>query len=267
MQRIMVAAAVLCAVVSSAWCQVLPAKDAAIAIEVGSALGHPGYVTSVPVTLATNGAAPTALRFILPCDPALLRFVSIDNGPIIAPAQKEIAYNVLPTGIVVSVYESTAKESQPLGDGTLLTVTFRVGSQVASGTSLPLGVTEPSAADTNAQPLPIGALTGFIVVAAGTGPAPDPYHSADSDHNEIISATEISRVVAFYNAGGYQVKAGTTDGFAPEAGLHQGAPHDADFAPFDWKISATELSRLVTFYNAGAYQADVTTLDGFAPDL
>ena len=98
-------------------------------------------------------------------------------------------------------------------------------------------------------------------------PVEDVPHSADTNDDWQVSATEIGRVVGFYNAGGYYVHAGTLDGYAPGAGSHEGAPHDSDYSPTDWEISAVELGRLVTFYNAGGYVRDPGTQDGFAPIL
>ena len=101
----------------------------------------------------------------------------------------------------------------------------------------------------------------------GEGEGEGESHSADTNDDWQVSATEIGRVVGFYNAGGYYVHAGTLDGYAPGAGSHDGAPHDSDYAPEDWQISAVELGRLVTFYNAGGYIRDPGTQDGFAPIL
>lgn len=85
------------------------------------------------------------------------------------------------------------------------------------------------------------------------------YHSADSDRDGVISATEIGRVVGFYAAEGYHVDEGTEDGFAPGAGEKGGVSHDSDFQPADGMISPQELNRLITFYNAGGYVADDST--------
>ena len=93
------------------------------------------------------------------------------------------------------------------------------------------------------------------------------FHNADTNEDLVISATEIGRVVGFYNAGGYCMNPDTVDGYAPGEGPRDGQPHHSDYAPQDWRISAVELGRLVTFYNAGGYHRDPATLDGFAPDL
>jgi len=80
-----------------------------------------------------------------------------------------------------------------------------------------------------------------------------PPHSADTDQDRCISVREISRVIAFYNAGAYHIDETTQDGYAPFDGPQDGAPHDSDYTPQDWAISIPEISRLVTFYNAGGY--------------
>ena len=112
-------------------------------------------------------------------------------------------------------------------------------------------------------------VDGWDVTAAAVELAVDPtaFHSADTDKDKAISATEISRVVGFYNARGYHVDSGTADGYAPGPGLQGGDPHDSDYITTDWAISALELSRLVTFYNAGGYHKGADTADGFGPNL
>jgi len=92
-------------------------------------------------------------------------------------------------------------------------------------------------------------------------------HSADTDQDRCISVREISRVIAFYNAGAYHIDETTQDGYAPFEGPQDGAPHDSDYTPQDWAISIPEISRLVTFYNAGGYTPDPDTPDGFAPRI
>lgn len=125
-------------------------------------------------------------------------------------------------------------------------------------------VGQPGAVGTSASSS-YGGAAGFW--AAQRMVARSIFHSADVNEDEKVSATELSRVVGFYNAGAYSVNATTSDGYAPGPGLQEGKPHDSDYSPTDWKISAVELSRLVTFYNAGGYRRDPATLDGFTPNL
>jgi hypothetical protein len=96
--------------------------------------------------------------------------------------------------------------------------------------------------------------------------APVLYHSADTNRDYKISATELGRVVSFYNAGGYHVDGLTSDGFAPGHVTNPSTTvyHSADTNK-DYKISATELGRVTTLYNAGGYKVDSSTSDGFAP--
>ena len=105
-----------------------------------------------------------------------------------------------------------------------------------------------------------------LSIKPGATPAQRP-HAADTNGDWAISATEIGRLVTFYNAGGYYVHPDTSDGYAPGEGSRVGPAHASDYSPQDWQISATELSRLVTFYNAGGYHRDGTTQDGYAPDV
>ena len=93
----------------------------------------------------------------------------------------------------------------------------------------------------------------------------DEWHDADMDHTRSIEIGEISRLIAFYNAGAYRRDSTTPDGYAPFAGARAGTPHDSDFSPTDWRITLPELSRLVTFLNAGGYERNPATPDGFAP--
>jgi len=107
----------------------------------------------------------------------------------------------------------------------------------------------------------------------------DPFHSADTNDDNMISVQEISRVVTFFNAVGYEAVPAedppTTDGFRPitDPGSFPGnteESHDSDFNPTDFEISVQEISRLVTFFNAsGGYERvpaeDPPTADGFRP--
>jgi len=92
------------------------------------------------------------------------------------------------------------------------------------------------------------------------------YHTADYNHDYKISLSpELTRVVQFYNTGGYHNASGTEDGYAPGTGTIT-AYHDSDYSPKDGKISLSpELTRLVQFYNTGGYHIASGTEDGFAP--
>ncbi len=102
------------------------------------------------------------------------------------------------------------------------------------------------------------------------------YHSADQDANNIISLSELLRVIQFYNSGGLhcaEPPESTEDGYVPgEDPAQEGcAPHSSDYNPQDWTISLSELLRLIQFYNSGGYHdcpdADPPTEDGYCPGL
>ncbi len=133
------------------------------------------------------------------------------------------------------------------------------------------------------DPLPVSPLT---------------FHDADTNGNEKIDVTELSRVITLYNArfttvdgkvrtGAYSVATGTADGFAPDPTRDPAATvtltryHSAD-TNHNGKIDVTELSRVITLYNTryttvdgkirtGYYRRvvvppDTATVDGFTPD-
>jgi len=95
------------------------------------------------------------------------------------------------------------------------------------------------------------------------------FHSADQDQNNLISLSELLRVIQFFNSGGYQCAEGTEDGYAPNLGNTDCTPHSSDYNPQNWIISLSELLRLIQFFNAGGYFPcpELATEDGFCPGL
>jgi hypothetical protein len=94
-----------------------------------------------------------------------------------------------------------------------------------------------------------------------------PYHSADIDADNVISMSELLRVVQFYNVGALHCDASTEDGYAPGTGDETCTPHDSDYNPQDWTISSSELLRVAQFYNSDGYRYDPTQTseDGYLP--
>ena len=92
-------------------------------------------------------------------------------------------------------------------------------------------------------------------------------HTADQTGDNIISLSELLRIIQFYNSGGLHCEGGTEDGFAPAAGSTACAAHDSDYNPQDWVISLSELLRVIQFYNSGAYHPcpGQGSEDGFCP--
>ena len=90
-------------------------------------------------------------------------------------------------------------------------------------------------------------------------------HTADQDADNIISLSELLRVIQLYNAARLGCDAGGEDGFAPGGNNEVCAPHASDYEPQDWRISLSELLRLIQLYNTGAYIACTGGEDGYCP--
>lgn len=100
----------------------------------------------------------------------------------------------------------------------------------------------------------------------GEGEGQMPIHSTDTNGDNKINLSEVLRIVQFYNSASYHCMPGTEDGFAPEAGAQDCAPHASDYAPQDWSISLSETLRIIQFYNSAGYHACPGSEDGFCPD-
>ncbi len=95
----------------------------------------------------------------------------------------------------------------------------------------------------------------------------NPFHSADQDHDTLISLSELLRVIQFFNYGGFHCDAAGEDGYAPGTGEQACAPHGSDYSPQDWLIGLSELLRLIQFFNSGGYHACEGSEDGFCPGI
>ncbi len=95
----------------------------------------------------------------------------------------------------------------------------------------------------------------------------DAIHSADTDQDQLISLSEVLRVVQFFNSDGFHCETGTEDGYAPGSGDTTCATHDSDYNPQDWSVNLSALLRVIQFYNGGGYLGSSTegTEDGFKP--
>jgi len=104
------------------------------------------------------------------------------------------------------------------------------------------------------------------VTAGDLATEPVLYHDADQNQDWLIQLSpELTRIIQFYNSGGYHCQTGTEDGYAPGQGAQSSRPHHAD-QNGDWRIQLSpELTRLIQFYNSGGYHQAVGTEDGFAP--
>jgi len=94
-----------------------------------------------------------------------------------------------------------------------------------------------------------------------------PFHTADQDLDNLISLSELLRVIQFFNSNGFHCEAGTEDGYAPGPGDQSCAPHASDYNPQDWQINLSELLRMIQFFNSDGYHAcpGEDTEDGFCP--
>jgi len=95
------------------------------------------------------------------------------------------------------------------------------------------------------------------------------WQTADQDHNNQISLSELLRVIQFFNSDGFHCQAGTEDGYAPGPGDQTCANYATDYNPVDWRISLSELLRLIQFFNSGGYHycPGENTEDGYCPGL
>ena len=91
--------------------------------------------------------------------------------------------------------------------------------------------------------------------------------TADQNGDNLISLSELLRVIQFFNSGGFHCQDGTEDGYAPGPGDQSCAPYDSDYNPLDWEISLSELLRVIQFFNSGGYHycPGEGTEDGFCP--
>lgn len=116
------------------------------------------------------------------------------------------------------------------------------------------------------------ALSAQILTVDADAPT-EVFLSADTNHNFVISLSELLRVVQLYNSGGFQCAASpgaSEDGFVPGAGpAHLCGPHTSDYISANWAIGFDELLRTVQFYNAPGYRycPGDSTEDGFCVAL
>ncbi len=103
------------------------------------------------------------------------------------------------------------------------------------------------------------------------GSGVSPFHTADISGDNVLSLSELLRLIQFYNSSGFQCAdppTSTEDGYVPGPGPAQAcAAHASDYNPQDWLLSLSELLRAIQFYNSGGYRVCVGegTEDGFCP--
>jgi len=112
-----------------------------------------------------------------------------------------------------------------------------------------------------------------LVVTVLPGQGDTGLHSADANGDNIISLSELLRVIQFFNLGGYHCApdgVNTEDGYQPGFVGPRGCdPHSSDYNPQNWIISLSELLRLIQFFNSGGYNAcpETNSEDGFCTGL
>jgi uncharacterized cupin superfamily protein len=96
------------------------------------------------------------------------------------------------------------------------------------------------------------------------------YHSADYQKPfRKIDGVEVSRVLAYWRAGGYYPNAAGYDGYAATnsyAGDTNSGLHSANYELPAWTIDGTEASRVLAYWRANGYHVDSSGFDGYAPD-
>ncbi|MBI1318303.1 MAG: DUF5011 domain-containing protein [Candidatus Hydrogenedens sp.] len=156
------------------------------------------------------------------------------------------------------------------GSGTVLNLTFALAAGAPPGAQLPLIVSDAALRGSYGENLEwFGAVElsdGLIQV---TGADASEVHRADWNGDNILSLSEVLRIVQFYNVGSYGCDFATEDGYGPGRTDHICTPHTADSggAPSesspDWTISLAELLRVIQLFNALGFEYCGEGEDGF----
>ena len=105
----------------------------------------------------------------------------------------------------------------------------------------------------------------ILILTSCAQAANEAIHTADQNGDQIISLSELLRVIQFFNSDGLHCEMGTEDTFAPGPGDQSCESHDSDYNPQDWHINLSELLRIIQFFNLDGYHALCGTEDNFAP--
>jgi hypothetical protein len=138
------------------------ASEEVVEIVVTSVPGGTGGFVDVPIILENNGLEPSTLDLGFEYDGLKLDFFSIEEGPVVAAADKMITYNEMAEGLNVVI---TGLNANVIQDGHLMTVTFNILAAAQVGDELTVaGSGLESAADPDSQRLPIVVVPGTISV-------------------------------------------------------------------------------------------------------
>lgn len=95
-----------------------------------------------------------------------------------------------------------------------------------------------------------------------------PYHSSDFRNPKwVIDMQECNRTLSYWRSGGYGVRPGTVDGYAPNESSQDGHRHKADYQEPYWKLDGEESLRVIGYWMAGGYHQDEAGDDGYAPGM
>lgn len=95
-----------------------------------------------------------------------------------------------------------------------------------------------------------------------------PYHSSDFRNPKwVIDMQECNRTLSYWRSGGYGVRPGTVDGYAPNESSQDGSRHKADYQEPYWELDGEESLRVIGYWMAGGYHQDAAGDDGYAPGL
>lgn len=93
-----------------------------------------------------------------------------------------------------------------------------------------------------------------------------PYHSSDfREPRWVIDVQEVNRTLSYWRSGGYGVRPGTVDGYAPNESSRDGRRHKADYKEPYWQLDGEEALRIIGYWMAGGYHPDPAGVDGYAP--
>ncbi len=107
----------------------------------------------------------------------------------------------------------------------------------------------------------------FVVLPLPPLCDPKPRHTADQDADNLVSLSELLRVIQFFNTGSLGCDSESEDGYAPGGADTACCAHNSDYDSQDWQISLSELLRLIQFFNSAgyAYLPDASTEDSYRP--
>ncbi len=112
----------------------------------------------------------------------------------------------------------------------------------------------------------IGAWKNEGKVYGKCGITEEDFHSADTNHDWVISDGEHNRVqdlwVESYSVG-YHCDSSTVDGYAAGNTDRTCDRHDIDYNPQNWDVDTNEYARSRSLYDAGSYHINPDNPDGF----